>query len=94
MFKVTSGKGLQMTFANGWTVSVQFGAGNYCDHYNRSWAPDGEDVNELCGAQGSTTAEIAAWDKDGNWHDFGGDKVKGYVNADDVAHFIKFIADK
>lgn len=30
-FRITCGKGLQMTFANGWGVSVQFGPGNYTD---------------------------------------------------------------
>ena len=35
MFKVTSGdtfNGFHMTFENGWTVSVQFGKGNYAEH--------------------------------------------------------------
>ena len=27
---ITQGKGFQLKFANGWTVSVQFGWGNYC----------------------------------------------------------------
>ena len=30
MLKITGAKGFQMTFENGWTVSVQFGYGNYC----------------------------------------------------------------
>jgi len=29
-FASTLNRGFQMTFANGWEVSVQFGAGNYC----------------------------------------------------------------
>jgi hypothetical protein len=33
-FAITAHKGFQITFANGYTVSVQFGAGNYCDNYN------------------------------------------------------------
>lgn len=96
MFKITGGKGVQMTFANGWTVSVQFGSGNYCDHYNRSprsgehW----ETVQANTGAIGSTTAEIAAWDADGTWYNFGDDTVKGYVKADDVVTFMTLIANK
>jgi hypothetical protein len=31
-FKSTNNKGFQMTFENGWTISVQFGYGNYCDN--------------------------------------------------------------
>jgi len=34
MFNITNGKGFTMTFANGWTVSVQFGGLNYCQHYD------------------------------------------------------------
>jgi len=29
MFKITRGSGFQMTFGNGWTVSVQWGACTY-----------------------------------------------------------------
>ena len=30
-------KGFQMTFENGYTVSVQFGEYNYCDNYDREY---------------------------------------------------------
>lgn len=96
MLKVTQGKGVQMTFANGWTVSVQWGSGNYSDHYIRS-ARAGEHwdtVQRSVGEQGSKTAEIAAWDANKTWYDFGGDTVKGYVSADEVAEFIHLIASK
>lgn len=96
MFKVTGGKGFQMTFANGWTVSVQWGSGNYSDHYHR-WSRAGESleiVDRDVGAEGSKTAEIAAWDKDGVWHNFGSDTVKGYVSPDEVAEFIQLFASK
>ena len=43
MFKITRGTGFQMTFENGWTISVQFGYGNYCDN-NRH--PDGFDFGK------------------------------------------------
>lgn len=43
MFRSTENKGFQLTFANGWTISVQFGKGNYCngnrdksDNFNRT----------------------------------------------------------
>ena len=73
-----------MTFANGWTVSVQWGAGNYCDN------------REHCENTGkSTTAEVAAWDRNDVWFLFDNqDKVKGYLNADEVAEFIGEIASK
>jgi hypothetical protein len=40
--------GFQITFANGYTISVIFGKHTYSDN-------------------GETTAEVAAWDKNGNW---------------------------
>ncbi len=67
--------GFQMKFANGWTVSVQFGFGNYCD--NR----DGKSMS-------SKNAEMAAWDKDGNWYHFEHDDVKGWVTPEAAAEFI------
>lgn len=32
MFSITDNKGFQIKFANGLTVSVQFGYGNYCEN--------------------------------------------------------------
>jgi len=43
----------------------------------------------------STTAEVAAWDKDNVWHNFGdGDEVKGYMTSNEVLDFINMIASK
>jgi len=71
--------GFKMTFENGWTVSVQFGKINYIS--------DRENIGD------SIDAEIAAWDKDGNWYSFDDDldghqNVKGWVKPDEVADFI------
>jgi hypothetical protein len=82
MFKITHGKGFHMTFENGWTVSVQWGMGNYGNYYD-------EEVDGM----GSTTAEIAAWDIDGNWYQMSEyDIVKGHVSANDVLAFMAKIA--
>lgn len=96
MFKTTSGKGFQMTFANGWTVSVQFGAWNYCDNYNLGLKPgylesikEGKYPDHSC-----DNAEIAAWDRNKVWYNFGNDGVKGHCSADEVAVFIALIAGK
>jgi len=94
MFKITAGRGFQITFANGWTVSVQWGTGNYCE--NRTLAishfADWEQVDREAGAAGSKTAEIAAWDRDGKWFDFGSDEVAGHQTPEQVAAFIAQIA--
>lgn len=75
-------RGFQMTFANGWTISVQFGPGNYCS--NRDYTPYPKLYNEC------KNAEIALIDPDGNldynpeWHD----QVKGFVTPDEVVDWI------
>ena len=40
MFAATENKGFQITFSNGYTISCQFGASNYCQHYGRHLQPD------------------------------------------------------
>ena len=91
MFTITMGKGFQMTFANGWTVSVQWGFGNYCGNHDaaRSDFRDDHGVD----FRGSD-AEIAAWNCDGNWHRFEDDDVKGHCNSEEVADFITMIRAK
>lgn len=51
-FASTMRKGFHMTFENGLTVSVQWGAGNYCDNY--------DDMDFSCSKDMmSDTAEVA-----------------------------------
>lgn len=71
-------KGFHMTFANGWTVSVQWGSGNYCD--NRSYSV-GVSSDPLV----SNTAEVWRWDHNGSSH---GEDVRGWLTADEVAAYI------
>ena len=93
MFSAVDNKGFTLSFTNGWTVSVQWGPGNYCEHRSVS---DFE-APSLVSTWESTTAEIAAWDKDKVWHNFGdgdGDEVKGYMTSIEVLEFINMIANK
>lgn len=75
--------GFHLKFENGWTVSVQWGVHNYCN--NR--CNEGE-------IKISETAEVAAWDNENNWYNFGSDEVKGYQTANQVAEFINLIKNK
>ena len=75
-------KGFQMTFENGNTISVMFGKGNYCN------TPEFEKDRTS-----NKTAEVAIWDKNGNWYNFGNDTVKGWCNSNEVAEFIQFAAN-
>lgn len=96
MFKITpdfskkqQGKGFQITFSNGVTLSVQFGFGNYCNNRNG-------DMFDVQGQTASKTAEIALFDKEGNWitkealvatgiNFDPDDDVEGYVTPDQIA---------
>lgn len=75
-------KGFQMTFANGNTISVMFGDGNYC----------GQQIN-TGGVSKNETAEIAICNNDGKWYDFGNDTVKGWLTTDEVAEWINLAAN-
>ena len=100
MFQCNGNEGFQMTFANGWTVSVQFGVMSYCSRKNRSGTKPDFDAPLKARWWESKTAEIAAWHttdgesrKDGDWYVFeDGERVKGYCNADEVSEFIQMIS--
>lgn len=97
MFKITDGKGFHITFANGWTASVQWGLGSYSSNGRmpeRMGVRDFTEQQRIAGKRGSTTAEIAFWHGDGSLRSFPdwGDEVKGYVSADEVATFLATVA--
>jgi len=70
MFKVTEGKGFHMTFSNGWTISVQWGAGNYGPNYKKfsdlpaklPW----QELQQELGAKGADVAEVGYWKEGSN----------------------------
>jgi hypothetical protein len=85
MFKTTRNSGFQMTFDNGWTISVQFGYGTYSDNRNH---PDGYDFSRKEKDTQSSDAEIGIWDANGEWFDFDSGTVKGYCSTNEVAEWI------
>ena len=84
MFTSTLNHGFQMEFKNKIIISVQFGAGNYCERKNAPFIGDMDSPLIR-----SNDAEIAIWDKEGKWFDFGDDEVKGNVDTDEVAKWIE-----
>ena len=91
-FVSTMRKGFQMTFENGLTASVQWGAGNYCDNH----FPKDMDFSFNKDAQ-SNTAEVAVFNKQRNFIDANDfvpegcgscDIVCGYMTADQVVEFL------
>ena len=90
MFKITSGKGFHITFQNGWTVSVQWGPGNYCE--NRNFSVYSQDADREAGKQGSENAEIMVWNHDGNSPKISShDTVRGWVTPDSLIEVLGMI---
>jgi hypothetical protein len=82
--------GYWIELPNGWTLSVQWGYGNYGSNrdidYNR--ALSGEVLPD------AQTAEIAAWRGDSGlvrWVD--GDTVQGWCSVERVQHVLDLLAD-
>ena len=91
-FKITAGKGFHVTFANGYTVSVQWGPGNYCDNYNDSYL-SGSGTES--GKKGSSTAECAVWGPDGGfikYDGWGGDTVSNRSTPEEVLELLNWAA--
>ena len=90
LFRSTYRPGFTMRFENGWTISVQWHTGAYCDR--RSLGRTFDDFNDRPEGKDkvahSTTAEIAIWDIDGNWYDFENDQVLGYLTSEEVLEWM------
>lgn len=83
--RITDGRGFHIVCANGATVSVQWGRGNYCDNSNM------EPLRELQRVVDCDNAEVAVWFESGEWHNWGSDEVIGYIPADEVARLIGYV---
>ncbi len=86
-FMVNDGKGFQLLLANGMTVSVQWGSGNYCRNRNLSFT-----TNPI---PPCATAETAVWGSDGNYikrEEGDYDTVQGDQTPDKVAATIAWAA--
>jgi hypothetical protein len=87
-FASTENKGFQITFANGWTISVQYGYGNYCSNRNH---PSGYRFAMGQPIVTCPDAEIAIWDNNNQDYEFNnGRNVMDYCSPDEVAKWIDF----
>lgn len=86
-FKITSGKGFHITFDNRYTVSVQFGGGNYCDNYDDDI---GTEPYIQSGKKGSGTAECAVWGPDGEMLKRWSDTVSNRSTPAEVLDLLKW----
>jgi len=93
MLKITCGRGYQIIFDNGWTVSVQWGVFNYCSNKSYDSVQNLIGADKEAGEKGAETVELAAWkDIDDTWLKFGNDTVAPYVNAESVADVMYFLS--
>jgi hypothetical protein len=79
MFKTFSEPGFQMTFANEWTINVQWNKFSYSS-----------------GKNPSKTAEIAAWNKNGEnylFTDNGRPEILNNLTPNEIANWIQIIAN-
>ena len=84
MFRITDNKGFQIKFDNGYTVSVQFGPGNYSSNYNADF------ITERGKPQTATLAETALIDPNGDFVVYKDDDVQGYQSTEDVLELLNY----
>ena len=104
MFKIYRGSGFHMKFENGYTISIQFGAGSYCQNHDRY--PDlnligTDNINNIMkefdyklGNDGCIDAEIAIIKPDKELLKLPHSKetVKGYLSTDEVLKWMNYCA--
>ena len=85
-------RGFRITFANGYTISVQFGTANYCEDYNKD-VPKGSKQRKEFLADVCPNAEIAIISPDGEFVNFGdGNAVRGHTDPDTFAKIVAWVA--
>jgi hypothetical protein len=98
-FRIYNGSGFHVTFPNGYTVSVQFGPGNYSSNYDqlqkRDDRRDYREWSRELGEKGADTAEVAVVAPNGggliDLHEFDPewtDTVAGYVTPAKVVELM------
>lgn len=96
LWKMISRRGFRTRFANGYTISVQFGTHNYCSCRDTlrplSSLQQSDSYNDWNDGS-SDDAEVAIIDSDGEFVQFesNGDSVKGYTTPDELAKIIAWV---
>jgi hypothetical protein len=84
-------KGFRITFDNGYTLSVQYGLGNYCDRQDYGQFNEPSDPSKI----ESSTCEIAVWDKDLEWVRLSEhDDVAGWIPAQTIPQIMVCVQDE
>ena len=90
-FRITQGKGFDVAFPNGWTLSVQWGPFNYCENRDYNTGFDSLNVAAI-GERGCANAEIAVIAPNGEFINLGSDTVAGWVTPTQVAAIMNILA--
>jgi hypothetical protein len=98
-FKAFAAKGFQVTFDNGYTVSVMFGAGNYCEHRMNDQIEPFNNSVKVWHRHTSADAEVAVFNRDDEFvTGFPGcpesDQVRGWVTTNDVLAIMNWAAEQ
>lgn len=89
MFNTTSRNGFQITFANGYTVSVQWHHFAYCKNRRVHRNTDIEHAS----ARACPNAEVAAWDANGKWLRLADhDDVLGHQTPEQVTAILDMVS--
>jgi hypothetical protein len=83
MFEVIQNRGVHIEFENGYSVSIQWGAFNYCDNRAR-------DVRPGLPVPASSTAETAIIDPNGKFVEYKGDTVQAFQLPDEVLETMNY----
>ena len=84
MFRINDNKGFQITFDNGYTVSVQFGPGNYGSNRAETY------LTTMNVPQSAALAETALLAPNGDFVAYKDDDVQGYQTASDVLELLNY----
>jgi len=84
MFRINDNKGFQITFPNGYTVSVQFGPGNYGSNRTETYS------TSMNVPQSATLAETALIGPNGDFVSYKDDDVQGYQSTVDVLELLQY----
>ncbi len=105
-FGISLAKGFKITFENGYTISTQFGYGNYCSNHNTIrdnvvLSDHDRTAETRCD---SNNVEIGVWDKNGKWVTKRAykaitgkklcDDVHGWVNVTDWKKYLDWTASR
>jgi hypothetical protein len=84
MFRINDNKGFSISFPNGYTVSVQFGPGNYSSNYNLSM------LDNMGKPMTANSVETALLDPNGDFVAYKDNDVQGYQSTVDVLELLNY----